>query len=81
MSIKRKKIPHAVKATKTRPNRLIEVKRDDSLFELVNTMKSIKTKSKEAKANEESMDDNNEGRIWYNWLRKTIRQAKKDIRN
>jgi len=41
-------------------------------------IKSVDTKSKEAKANEENMDDNNGGRIWYNWLWNTLKGGHKE---
>ncbi len=79
MSIKRKKVKKpSPNATESAPAAPDDTKRGQSLTDLVSTLQSVDTKSKEVKANETSMDDNNGGRIWYNWLWETLKGGQKD---
>ena len=48
----------------------------DALVQLVDIMKSVKTKGKEAKKNKAMMTDNNGRNIWYNWLRRSLTDNK-----
>lgn len=68
----------AYNASKAVTNAPDDAKPGQPLGDLLNTMQSVDTKSKEAKQNEESMTDNAGNQIWYNRLWKFMRETEKD---
>jgi hypothetical protein len=82
MSIKQqnrlKRKTQAHNASKVATNTSTDAKPGQPLAELLSVMKSVDTKSKEAKQNEESMVDSEGNLVWYNWLFRGLGKAKKD---
>lgn len=74
--LKRKMQAH--NASRVATDAPIDEKTGQPLTELLSMMKSVDTKSKEAKQNEQSMIDSEGNTIWYNWLRKIFGKDDKD---
>lgn len=62
------------------PDAPIDAKTGQPLADLISTLQSVDMKSKDAKENENSMDDNNGGRILYPWLWNTSKKDKEEIK-
>lgn len=80
MSTKKKVKKPSPNATESAPVAPIDAKTGQPLADLISTLQAVNTKSKEAKANEESMDDNNGGRIMYPWIWNFGKKDKEDIK-
>lgn len=63
-----KKLTHASNASEHAKSVQTDNETGKPLHDLANVLKSVDTKSKQAKENESSMDDGKGGRIWYPWL-------------